>query len=120
VVVVKGALSKIAEPREVVARNDAEWEALWGALSLRLGRPAVTFENTMIVAVFLGSRPTAGYEPEIVAAWRDGDALVVEWREHVPRDAGNPPNQTTPFVVAGVPQHAGEVRFKKVVSPLIE
>ena len=68
----------------------------------------------MIVSVFLGSRPTAGYEPEIVRVFRESDLLVVEWREHVPRDAGNPPIQTTPFVVAGVPQHVGEVRFKKV------
>jgi hypothetical protein len=119
--VAKGAVSGVGEPREVVARNTAEWQALWGLGSVSHGQPApsVTFETTMIVAVFLGPRPTAGYEPEIVRALRDGDALVVEWRERVPRDAGNPPIQTTPFIVAGVPQYSGEVRFKKlgVASP---
>ena len=74
----------------------------------------MTFETTMIVAVFLGSRPTAGYEPEIVGVLREGDVLVVEWRERVPPDAGNPPNLTTPFVIAGVPQHVGTIRFRKV------
>lgn len=64
--VAKGALSGVGEPREVVARNDAEWQALWRLLSLRAAAPAVAFENTMIVAVFLGARPIAGYEPEIV------------------------------------------------------
>lgn len=118
VAVAKGALSEVTEPREVVARNDTEWQSLWRSLSPRRAAAAVTFDTTMIVAVFLGSRPTAGYEPEIVGVRRDGDALVVEWREHVPPDAGNPPNQTTPFVVAAVPQYAGEVRFRKVgVAP---
>ena len=74
----------------------------------------MAFDNTMIVGVFLGARPTAGYEPEIVGVVRDGESLVVEWREREPRDAGNPPNETTPFVIAGVPQHAGDVRFRKV------
>jgi hypothetical protein len=74
----------------------------------------VKFEDTMIVGVFLGARPTAGYDAEIVGVVRNGEALVVEWQEHAPRDAGNPPNETTPFVIAGVPQHAGEVQFRKV------
>ena len=116
VAVAKGAISEVAEPREVVAHNSAEWQALWGLGSVSRGRPApvVTFETTMIVAVFLGSRPTAGYEPEIVGVLREGDVLVVEWRERVPPDAGNPPNLTTPFVIAGVPQHVGTIRFRKV------
>jgi hypothetical protein len=112
--VARGARSGVAEPRQAVARSDAEWQALWRSLSLRGAQPAVTFENTMIVAVFLGSRPTAGYEPEIVAVRREGDAVVVQWREQRPRDSGNPPNVTTPFVLAGIPQHAGEVRFEQV------
>jgi hypothetical protein len=116
--VAKGAISGVAELRQVVARNSAEWQALWGTGSVSHGRPApsVTFDTTMIVAVFLGPRPTAGYEPEIVRVVREADALVVEWRERVPPDAGNPPNETTPFVVAGVPQHSGEVRFRKVTD----
>jgi VWFA-related protein len=118
VAVAKGALSGVAEPRQAVARNDAEWQALWRSLLMRGAQPAVIFENTMIVAVFLGSRPTAGYEPQIVGVRLEGDILVVQWREQAPPDAGNPPAVTTPFVVAGVPQHAGEVRFEKVgISP---
>ena len=30
--------------------------------------PQVTFENTMIVAVFLGTRPSAGYAVDVVNA----------------------------------------------------
>jgi hypothetical protein len=111
--VVKGAISGVAEPREVVARNEDEWQQLWQTLSLKRAAPKVTFENTMIVAVFLGERPTAGYQPEIAGVRLEEDTLVVEWQERTPSHAGNPPSVTTPFAVAGVAMHAGAVRFEK-------
>ena len=111
--VVKGAISGVSEPREVVARNQDEWEQLWRTLPFKRAAPTVTFENTMIVAVFLGERPTAGYQPEIAGVRLEEDTLVVEWQERTPSHAGNPPSVTTPFVVAGVPMHAGPVRFEK-------
>jgi hypothetical protein len=111
--VVKGAMSGVREAREVVARTDAEWQALWRTLPMKRAAPAVTFGSTMIVAVFLGERPTAGFEPEITGMRREDDVFVVEWRERTPPNAGNPPAVTTPFVVAGVPVHGGPVRFEK-------
>jgi hypothetical protein len=114
VVVARGAISGVAEPWQVVARSAEEFRALWSSLTLRTPPPQVAFANTMIAAVFLGTRPTAGYEAHVVAVRRDQDALVVEWREQVPQDAGNPPAVTTPFAIVGVPMHAGPVRFERV------
>jgi VWFA-related protein len=114
--VVEGAISGVAELREVVARNEEEWQQLWRTLPFKRAAPKVTFENTMIVAVFLGERPTAGYKPEITAVRLEGGTLVVEWQERTPSHAGNPPTVTTPFAVAGVPMHAGPVRFEKRVT----
>lgn len=111
--VVKGAVSGVSSPREVVARGDGEWQALWATLPLKRAAPAVSFDSTMIVAVFLGERPTAGYEPDITAARLEDGTLVVEWAERAPGDPGGPPATTTPYVVAGVPMHAGPVRFEK-------
>jgi len=113
-VVARGAISGVAEPRQALARSAEELQALWGALTLRSPPPQVAFANTMIAAVFLGTRPTAGYEPEVVAVRRDADTVVVEWRERTPQDAGNPPAVTTPFAIVGVPMHAGPVRFERV------
>jgi hypothetical protein len=67
----------------------------------------------MVVGLFLGSRPTAGFEADITGVRREGDVLVIEWRERVP-EPGNPPADTTPFALVGVPQHGGAVRFEKV------
>jgi hypothetical protein len=46
---------------------------------------------------------------------RDGDALVVSWREVAP-DTGAVVNETvtTPFALAAVTRHDGPVRFEKV------
>lgn len=113
VVVGKGAVSGVAEPGTRIARTDAEWQAMWRSLSLRGAQPPVQFQNTMVVALFLGSRPTAGFEADITGVRREGDVLVIEWRERVP-EPGNPPADTTPFALVGVPQHGGAVRFEKV------
>jgi hypothetical protein len=75
----------------------------------------VTFDNTMIVAVFLGARPTAGYTVHIVGTRREGETLVVEFTEQSPPAADNPPAETTPYVVAGIRRHDGPLRFEKVL-----
>jgi hypothetical protein len=68
----------------------------------------------MAVAVFLGSRPTTGYAVEVVGVHVDGDTLVVVYRERTPApDALTAQVVTTPYAVAGVPVHAGPVRFEK-------
>ena len=118
--VVGGVLSSGDEARTVVARSDAEWQAVWSSLGVRGNMPQVTFENTMIVAVFLGTRPSAGYTVDVVNAVLDGDVLVVQYAERQP-PAGTATAgvMTTPYTVAGVPMFTGEVRFERVeaVSP---
>jgi VWFA-related protein len=113
VAVTRGFHSGVEEYREVIARTEAEWQALWKRLPAgdRMA-PKVTFENTMVVAVFLGSRPTAGYGVEITGVGIDDDTLVVEYVERrPPPGAMTAQVMTSPFAVAGVPMHAGPVRF---------
>ncbi len=113
VVVARGAISGVTEPRQALVRTVEELHALWGSLALRTPPPQVAFTNTMIATVFLGTRPTAGYEAQVLAVRRDQDTLVIEWREQAPPNAGNPPAVTTPFAIVGVPLHAGPVRFER-------
>ena len=112
--VARGAQSGVDEMRGVVARDAAQLQALWSSLGLERAMPRVTFENTMIVAVYLGSRPSAGYGAEIVGVRRDGETMIVEWVERLPsRGAAAAQGVTTPYVIAGVPAFAGEVHFAK-------
>ena len=114
----RGPMSGVEAYREVVVRNADELQTFWSTLTTRRAMPKVTFANTMLVALFLGERPTAGYAVEIVSVARDGETLVIGYAERVPApDAMVGQVLTTPYVIAGVPAHAGPVSFVKVEGP---
>lgn len=111
----KGPMGAIDEPRQVTVRSAAEWGALWKENGATAPLPAVDFSREMVVGVFLGSRPTAGYGVEIVRAAGDSGTLVVEYVETAPsRDTITAQILTAPYHLAAIPKHGGEVTFKKV------
>jgi hypothetical protein len=115
VTVSQGSRSAIDQPREVTARTLAEWQALWKQHGKTEGAPAVDFGKEMIAAVFLGTRPTGGYEVEIRTARREGSALVIEYDEQVPGpDVVVTQALTSPFQIVRLPRHEGVVRFRRV------
>lgn len=111
----KGPMSAIDERRQVTIRSAAEWAALWKENGASEPVPAVDFSREMVVGVFLGSRPTAGYGVEIVRAIGNTAALIVEYVEATPsRDAITAQILTAPYHLAAVPKHDGTVTFRKV------
>jgi hypothetical protein len=113
----KGLDSNVDAARQATARTPGEWEALWRAHGGDRTRPAVDFSKEFVVAVFLGSRPTAGFSVEIVSTRDDGAGLVVQYRETRP-PAGAILAQvlTMPYHIAAVPKRAGvtDVKFEKI------
>jgi hypothetical protein len=111
----KGATSNVDAAKQAVARTAAEWAALWKTHDYDRPAPAIDFSKEMIVAVFMGSRPTAGFSTEIVQVTERDGGLVVSYREAMP-----PPGAitaqilTSPFHIAAVPKHGGDVKFSKV------
>jgi hypothetical protein len=111
----KGPMSAIDKPRQVAVRSAAEWGALWKESGATATLPAVDFSREMIVGVFLGSRPTAGYGVEIIRAVGNSGALIVEYVETAPsRDTITAQILTAPYHLAAIPKHDGAVTFKKV------
>ncbi len=109
-----GPLSNGAAAREAVIRSPEEWRSLWTSLPTKQNAPEVAFNEMMVVGVFLGNRPTNGYRVEFTGARRDGDALVITWREVTPAEGATvTATVTAPFAVAGVTRHDGPVRFEK-------
>jgi hypothetical protein len=108
----KGDQSFVDERRTVIARSTAEWRAAWNQHAPDRSRPPVDFGREMVVGVFLGSRPTAGFAVEIVGVKGEADALIVRYRETRPA-AGAILAQvvTMPYHLAAVPAHKGEIRF---------
>lgn len=106
--------SGVEQARQVVVRSADEWTKLWREHAGDKPAPKVDFANRMVVAVFLGSRPSAGYAAEIVGTRADGTGLVVEWRERAP-DRGMVAAQimTAPAHLVSVPKVTGPVRFEK-------
>lgn len=112
--VAQGAMSNIEEPRQVVVRTAAEWQALWKEHG-RAATPTVDFTQSMVVAVFLGTRPTAGFSVAITAVKTEGTRTVVEYLEREPsRDAFVGQVLTSPFHAVRLARTAGPVEFRRL------
>ena len=60
-------------------RTDAEWTKLWQQHAPDRPRPAVDFSKEMVVGVFMGSRPNAGFSIAITSATAANGALIVRY-----------------------------------------
>jgi protease stability complex PrcB-like protein len=113
--VAKGAMSNIEEPRQVVVRTDAEWQALWKQHDGNSATPTVDFTQSMVAAVFLGSRPTTGYAADITGMKTEGTRTFVEYLERQPpRDALVAQVLTSPFHIVRIARTAGSVEFRRL------
>lgn len=114
-IVSRQAMSMVDEPRQVVARTAAEWATLWRQHAGEQPLPKVDLGTRTVVAVFLGTRSSAGYAVEITGVRQAGGVLIVEWQERRP-ESGLVTAQvlTSPAVIATVPKFAGEIKFEKV------
>jgi len=111
----KGDHSNMDDVAQVAAKTPQEWQQLWQKHTPDRPRPAVDFSKEMVVGVFLGSRPTAGYILEIVSAAQDNGSLVVKYRESIPhRGSMTAQVLTSPYHIVAVPFFAASVKFEKV------
>lgn len=111
----KGAASNVDDAKTAVVRDAAAWKTLWQGHSPDRDLPPVDFSKEMVVAVFLGSRTTSGYDVTIQGTRVDDGKLVVEYHEtSPPRDAMTAQVITSPFHIAAVPTRSGDVRFEKI------
>jgi archaellin len=113
--VAKGDQSEQQTARQVVARSATDWQAVWKAHSPTEKVPAVDLTTHMVVGVFVGTRPSAGYSVEITGVKTEGTAMIVEYVERRPKP-GMIAAQilTQPFHLVSVEQHADPVRFVQV------
>jgi hypothetical protein len=112
----QGQESRIDVSKQVSARNVDEWDALWKQHGAGRPRPAVDFNKEVIAAVFLGSRPSAGYGVRIVRVREEGATLVVSYTETRPApDALTAQVLTSPYQIVAIPKGSTtEVKFERV------
>jgi len=112
--VARDLMSGIDEPRQSVARSADEWTTLWRAHAGDKPAPKVDFARRTVLAVFLGTRTSAGYAVEIVGTRAEGTGLIVQWSERQPqRDMVSAQILTSPSHIVTVPKVAGPIRFEK-------
>ena len=112
----KGDQSNVDDAKQVLVRTDAEWTKLWQQHAADRPRPAVDFSKEMVVGVFMGSRPNAGFSTAVTSATAGNGALIVRYTETMPA-AGSVSAQilTFPFHLVAIPRASvTEVKFEKV------
>ena len=113
--IVTDSMSEVDMPKQVAARTPAEWAALWRQHAGDTALPKVDLAARTVVAVFLGTRSSAGYAVEITGTRQDKGGLIVEWRERRPEPGAiSAQVLTSPAHIATIPKFAGEIRFEKV------
>jgi hypothetical protein len=112
----KGVTSNMDDARQATARSADEWAKLWNLHAGERTRPNVDFSRDVVVAVFMGTRPTAGFSIEIVGVREDGPALVVSYKETRPApDSVAAQVLTSPFHIVAVPKGTTTiVKFERV------
>ncbi len=111
----RGDQSNMDEGRQAVARTAAEWAALWKQHAWERPQPKVDFPREMVVGVFLGSRPTAGFAVDIVGTREEQGVLFVRYRETRPaRGLVTAQVITSAYHIVALPARAGDVKFERV------
>ena len=113
----KGAMSEVSIARQVEVSNREAWTALWREHAPNRPLPEVDFSREIVVGVFLGTRPSAGFAVEITGYREDGGRLVVQYRETTPpRGAIAAQMLVSPYHLVAVPKRAGPIAFEKLAS----
>ena len=111
----KGDQSNMDDVRQAVVRTAAAWNTLWRQHAPDRPQPKVDFSREMVVGVFMGSRPTAGFAVEIIGMRDEGGMLVVEYRETRPaRGLVSAQVITSAYHIVALPTRAGDVTFERV------
>jgi VWFA-related protein len=110
--VATGPLARTARRGPLVIRTEAEWMTFWRTLPTRQAAPNIDFDRVTLLAVVAEDGPPV--TPRITRVTTEPGGIVVEWTAtplaEVPASA-EPPR---PFVVVGLTDVAGSVRFVRV------
>lgn len=116
--VVLGSRSRVVDLLEIVVRTPPEWAALWARhAEPGVPLPSVDFTREMVVAVFLGRRPTSNREIQITSVDEIGAGpdLEVTYREFdTAAGTVRRPVITTPFHIIALPRSPMSVRFHRL------
>jgi hypothetical protein len=117
----KGLYGGLATPADKVIRTQEEWTTLWRQTHASQvpppGAPKVDFATEMVIAVFMGQRPTGGYALTIEdVAFGDKEIRVTVREQAPPPDAITAQVLTQPFHMVVVKKSALPVKFVRAAK----
>jgi len=114
----KGNHCGITEQKHMVITDPKDWAELWKRV--HRGKipipevPTIDFNKNMVLAVFMGQKPTSGYAIQITEISRTNGEVVVKVKEVTPpKGAILLQVLTQPFHIVVVPKVEGKVGFVK-------
>jgi hypothetical protein len=116
----KGSYSGVRERLQIAIRNQAEWTELWKRHAANKPKqpllPEINFGQEMVVAVFLGEKPTGGYGIQIIQVAKTDRGVEVSYREQSPAPGAMTIQALTqPFHIVRIPKNNGdEVSFRRL------
>ena len=111
----KGDLSNVDDAKQVLVCTQAEWVRLWQQHAGERPRPAVDFSKEIVVGVFMGSRPNAGFSTTVISATAGNGTLIVRYKETMPaKGAVSAQILTFPFHLVAIPKSdVKDIKFEK-------
>jgi hypothetical protein len=112
----KGDQSNIDVAKQVLVRSEADLRQLWHQHAPDRAMPNIDFSREMLVAVFMGSRPNAGFSTAIVSTTAAAGVLMVRYSETKPSPGAVAAQILTfPYHIVAIPKaDVKDVRFEKV------
>lgn len=121
VILDKGSQCSVMEPKQILAKSQAEFDAVWReafeSMDMPPAKPSVDFTANWVIAVFMGEKNKGGYEMDIQSISQAHGSTVIEIKEIKPG-----PNCLStmsieyPYLLASMPrQQVEKVDFKSVV-----
>ncbi len=104
--------SPVSKSQFVVINSSESWSDLWSNYGQAPNLTDVDFDEHTVIAVFLGQRPTGGYEISIESMKDEGPEIVILVKESLPPpDAMLTQALTAPFQIVRTAKITKPVRF---------
>ena len=112
----RGVRSGHSGRKNYVISDSKDWESLWNVTTAdpytKPTLPIVDLVNEMVIAVYLGEKPTGGYGIEITRVLDIGTYIEVHVEEYFPQpDSIVTTALTHPFHIIKIPKTTKEVKF---------
>lgn len=111
----QGTTSGVVDPLEIVIESEKEWQKLWERHAPPgSSAPSVDFATQVVVGIFAGERPTAGYQVQIVNVELERTRINVTYEVKTPqKDALVAQILTQPFHLIRLPRLNLPIQFKR-------